>query len=264
MTTFTLEGQTVKGTWANDMNPIPEGIIDPDRIDTWPQWLTEWAESSALRFRDGSYEVPNFGVDPEREDDFRAMFQGQLVVAHHFSRLFDHEVEEVKVNGLKRLTKDMLYRKIQVAHELGLITQEHRKLFEHCNVIASGESDHRAGQICLVAGTGGLNDDVGAVYWLLTLWGGEALSMSNRSSGMKEILRNYGRPAIVVAAISVDSPHKMNPAYSLLSSTFLRTYLGHEALSDYFVRSEDIPGTRILDVWQPGRPEYEKFTNFPQ
>lgn len=246
------------------MNPMPEVIIDPDRIDTWPLWLTDWAEFSALRFNDGNYEVPNFGVDPEHEDDFRAMFQGQCVVAHHFSRLFDHEVEEIKVNGLKRLTKDMLYRKIQVAHEYELITEEHHKLFEHCNVIASGDSDHRAGQICLVVSTGGLNQDVGAVYWLLTLWGGEALSMSNRSSGMKEILRNYGRPAIVVAAIKVDAPHKMNPAYPSLSSTFLRRYLGQEALSDFFVRSEDIPGKRILDVCQPGHPRYEKFTNFPR
>jgi len=246
------------------MNSCPKGLIHPDRIDSWPSWLIGWAESSAVKYRDGRCEIQNFGIDLRSEDEFRAMFQGQLVVANHFSCLFDHEVEDVKVNGLKRLTKDMLFRKIQDAHELNLFNEEHRKLFERCNVISSGESDHREGQICLVIGTGGLNDDVGAVYWLLTLWGGEALSMSNRSYGMKEILSNYGRPAIVVAAIDVSAPHRTNPAYSSISSTFLRIYLEQGALSDFFVRTEDLSGTSILDVWQPGHLEYDKFTNFPR
>ena len=74
----------------------------------------------------------------------------------------------------------------------------------------------------------------------------------------------YGRPAVVVGAIDVSHSQGTDPAYAALSTTFLNSYLGRPARSDFFLRSSDLLGSEIVAVWQPGDLDYDKFTNFPR
>jgi hypothetical protein len=60
-------------------------------------------------------------------------------------------------------------------------------------------------------------------------------SVLGTSGASRIFLSQYGRPAIVLAAIDVSQGQKMDPAYPALSSTLLRSNLGKTRAATSFL-----------------------------
>ncbi|MBZ9905289.1 hypothetical protein LB557_04585 [Mesorhizobium sp. BR115XR7A] len=122
------------------------------------------------------------------------------VVGWHCTRLADHEVEDIRANGMALLDVDLVSRRIDAAIRHELISSNHGARLKAVNQAAER---YRAGMLwfCFFtparAGEGGIGD-------LLRYWGGEAVYNSHdRHPEMGKVIAGVGRPAIVEAEIPV-------------------------------------------------------------
>lgn len=114
--------------------------------------------------------------------------------------LADHEVEDIKANGITLLDIDLVSRRIGAAVRAGLLSSDHGDRLARTNQAAER---YRAGMLwfCFfrpaIAGDGGIGD-------LLRFWGGEPIYNSHdRDPEIGPIIAAIGKPAIVVAEIPI-------------------------------------------------------------
>ena len=75
-------------------------LIDPDDILTWTKDITDFVESIAKKVsRDDS------SFHSNENDKLCSLLGSNFIVAYHATRLLDHEIADIKANGLKLLTK---------------------------------------------------------------------------------------------------------------------------------------------------------------
>ena len=78
----------------------PVTVVDPDRRETWPSEVVSWVEERARVLRGTTNNAPDLKMPSDGQDEFRALFAGKKVLAHHFTRLLDHEIESIRAEGL--------------------------------------------------------------------------------------------------------------------------------------------------------------------
>jgi hypothetical protein len=200
----------------------------------------------------------------ERDEEFQSLFGNHRLLAFHSTSLFDHEVEQVRTSGLRRLSPELVEQKISAAFSREVISEEQR---EHClntNVYAIDNEQYRENQICLVLGRS-IFDDLQhgpGLHSFLGGWGGEAIN-GGPSPDEDPVLGSLGRPSIVVAAIDLGIQGGRPYAAPALAKVFVGKRLGlGDAFGEIYVKA-DIPGERILDIWHPGDPDYDRHSLLP-
>lgn len=226
-------------------------VVDVDNPVTWPQpvadWVRDWVEHP------GSLGEMSTGLI-EREGELLA---GQKVLTYHCTRLLDGEVAAIRRDGLRELSSALIADRIEQALAGGFISDEEAAKLGARHVFALDAAEHREGQVCLILGRSVLDQETHGCAPLLETWGGEGIYWGARE--LEERLREIGRPSIVVAGIDLERAWTY-----CLARPFVGSLSGNEwPGADIFYRAAVLPED-VLEIWQPGVPEYDRHTNLPQ
>lgn len=181
------------------MNSLSHEIIDLDRPDTWPSDLV-----AVLSEHHDTLLTHEVGPLSNRYDaaiySVVDALQAYSIVGWHCTRLADHEVEDIKNNGLKVLDIGLVSDRIGAAVRTGLLSASHGDRLTRTNQAAE---KYRAGMLwfCFfrpgLAGESGIGD-------LLRFWGGEAVYNSHDCDPeIGPMIAALGKPAIVEAEIPI-------------------------------------------------------------
>jgi hypothetical protein len=231
-------------------------VVDPDVPDTWPPQITDAVTRRAACLR-GTTE---FTSDLQAGDGWlRPLLGGCLLRAYHCTRLLDHEVAQVRSQGLRPLTDDLLRDRIEWAFAHGHISAPERALLLEDHVFATGHAENRRDQVCLAMSRQTFSWQAFGVQPLLSIWGGEG--MSGRRN--EHVRRSLGRPAIVVALLDLTLPgrHLFFPA---LENVFVGAVLGLDDVGGDVLFRSPIAADCIEQIWQPGSLEYDPFEELPR
>lgn len=238
---------------------LPETVVnlhavDPSDPSTWPPAALLFAEEEARRLA-GTTEYPaDLAVRPESELHFRQLM-GDRVIGYHATRLLDHEIAGIRTAGLRRLTEQLVRERIEAARASSALSDAEADRTLRFNVFARGLQEHRENQVWFVLGRMVLDDDADGLAPLLSTWGGEGIRGGPDPTGAWAI----GSPAIVVAALDLTVPERIS-SWTSLQKVCVATVLGMADAGAEGCVFDDIPASRIVDIWQPGQPEYDRLT----
>jgi len=171
-------------------------------------------------------------------------------------------VDWVRRDGLLPLTQALIGRRAQALTKAGLMTSVVRDALSGQAAHAAVEARFREDQVSLILGSAVFRDEPESVAPLMRAWGGEAV-YRNEDDADRDKVTAPGTPTIVVA--SADLSAETNRRYFPdPCKVFVRhvLHLGR-AWADIFL-SRPIPPADILDLWQPGSPEYHRFAGLPR
>lgn len=244
---------------------VPGAGIDVDSAITWPPEVRRQAEAIARMVRGTARYVEDMMVAPELASEFRRLFVGHRLRAYHATRLLGHEVEMVRLQGLRPLSKELVIERIERAYESGDLTHEDRDRLLSGNVFAEGRSAGREGHVSLFLSRTPLDRMVHAVRPLLTTWGGEGIYMAKGGSSLREtLLQSMGTPTIVVVEADLGPDPHVHGIYADLWKLFAARLLGREPLSADLLYRALVPQDGVIDFWQPGDPSYDVHKRLPQ
>ena len=231
--------------------------LDVDDMSTWPVAVTERTQVLGDELRNTTEYTNDLEVPFHAEDDFRALLGGCLVRAYHATRLLEHEVQMIRTQGLRTLSLELVNEKIESAREQSCISPSEYDLLKSAHVFAVGEEANRSGECSFFLPVSMLDFRSSGVNPLLRSWGGEAFSMSSGAQQLPDLLAGLGRPAIVVANIDL-SPgrHLVFPGVQQL---FVGRYLGLRDVLAGVHYSSPVPAECIVEIWQPGGDEFDRF-----
>jgi hypothetical protein len=238
-----------------------ESLIDVDDSSTWPGDVRTRVDEVSSRLHGSRLFAGDLELDDQQEVAFRKLLGARPVLAYHFTRLLDPEVERIRgVEGLRPLTRELVEGRIHDALDGGHVTAQQAERLLATHVFAQRDGRGRRDQVCLALGRRPLVSGDG-VRELLGMWGGEAQYAS--SFEMREFLRRLGRPSVVVAAIdlSASGRHDVRPG---VLKTFVGTDLGLSGAGADIMYRAQVPAAAIVEIWQPGVRSYDRFRNLPR
>ena len=237
--------------------------VDVDDQATWPDELRQLAERHAQQLA-GSEADSRDGALIGVEDSFRSHLGRPGLLVFHCTRLLDHEREAIRSSGLHRVSEQLTTHRIESAFGSGGLTAAQRKHALVTNIYATGDPTrlYRDGQICFVVGQSIFDEEPHGCVPLLSTWGGEA----TRGGPSQDGTVRCGTPTIIAARISMDSGGRAYPMFPSLGELLVARCLGlaYRRQADYFHRTSDVPAADVLDMWQPGDPDYDRHERLPR
>ena len=245
------------------MEDTAQMIVDLEDPATWPDPIVASTQRWTEQLRGSTEFTPDLEVPLELEGEFCAHLAGRSLLLFHATRLFDHEVEAIESEGLRKLAFRLVEERIAVAHERGLLTNGERDQCLSQNIYAIGNTEGRESQVCGVIGRG-IFDNSEHLWGLrpfLGGWGGEAMH-GGPGPHSDPLLQRLGRPTLVAAGLDIATADaRIRPS---LPRVFVGKALGlQDAFAAIYV-FEDLPASNILGVWQPGHPEYDAHRELPR
>lgn len=163
------------------LKPEISHVVDVDDVKTWPQRIVSFANEWAHKLQGGRHTV-DLEIPLEEEDRFRYLFNGYLLRAIHCTRLFTHEREAIRKQGLRCAGPDLMAARINAAYAVGAITISQREHYLRENIFGSKPEPHwqcqanlRNQRVCLIVSKRVLDRHWRGVAPLLSNWGGEAI-----------------------------------------------------------------------------------------
>ncbi len=119
---------------------------------------------------------------------------------------------------------------------------------------------NRRDRVCLILGRGAFDETFGCEP-LLSTWGGEAIY--RYAGDLEGRLGGLGVPSIVVTEIdlSVEARAWTFPALGKLFVEAARAPRSYHASVHH---RAIVPAHEVLDIWQPGCPEYDCYRDLPR
>jgi hypothetical protein len=241
-------------------------VIELDLPAAWPRRIRDMVNDVRHEIRSSLESLGYFDeIFTEREDEFRALFRTTPIRAFHCTRLLEHEVEWIRRHGLRPLTEQLVLERIRGPPMKGTSTGEWPTRLRRSHVFATEESDNRKNQICLFLSAESLSDARGrAMGEFMRYWGGEALSMSNKALELRPLLETLGRPAVVVVDLEVSAASGATRIYPGLLRAFVNRLVGEKEADAHIYYRREITPDRIIDIWTPGHPAYDRFPELPR
>lgn len=235
-------------------------MVDPDDVSTWP----EPVRTLCLEWNSGvppTDYLEDLQLHDGADDELRAALQGYRILAYHATRLLAHEVEGIRLNGLRVFSPQLFEDRINAAHAHGHLTRPERDELQASHMLAVGEGTRRGNRAGLSVtlrltplGRGGWN--------LMSNWGGEGIYFSSGTQHHAPLLQRLGGPAIVVVAVEVASSWREQGCYPSLDRVFLGAWRGLAGGATLHVAHPVAP-THILDIWRPGDDAYDSIAELP-
>ena len=194
------------------------------------------------------------------------MLASHRIVAYHCSRLTKEEIVNIKQEGLRILTSDLVNKKLDQCLSHGYLKQaeyERIKNSPHLSESLNDQLDSRTGKIHFCASRTTLRDD-NAVFRYFRSWGGEALYRGHeQDSRLAHVLGRIGVPCIVICAIPFT---RIKQGFRELSEHFLLYLVSNElGLTDLSLAvdistEENLRSSEILDIIECSDPRFEELT----
>lgn len=242
--------------------PNDRNVIDVDDTRTWTPRVHTFIEPFVERLAGTTEYTSDLAIRPEDDDAFQATFTDLLLKVYHGTRLLDHEVTSIRQGGLQLTGEELVSGRIDAAWAAGAISDEDRDHLLRGNLFGGGEYvANREGQVCFFMSRLVFDDAVASIWRPMATWGGEVIYFGSGISGeLESRLRQLGTPSIVVAGIDVSESWRVFLASPGILHSFVGKKLGLKPYDcDIFYR-DIVPGTRILDIWQPGDSEFDRHT----
>lgn len=238
-------------------------LVDIGDEGTWPPALAVWATAHAEELQGSTEFTADLTAAPDDVGLIWTLLDGHKLLAFHATRPLKHEVPEIRREGLRRLSRDLVNDRINGAHARGLLSDDERDRCRARNVYAIDNLTGREGQVCLVLGRRTLDEEAHGLSPLLGGWGGEAMN-GWPGPDKDPLLQRLGKPAIVVAAVDLGAGERRPFTAPSLARVFLGVKLGLRDAGAEIHTFADIPAEDIIDVWQPGHPEYDCHHDLPR
>ena len=237
-----------------------------DRKDTWPEELAGFVKRALDRIRphdldsNEACELRQLDVSDRIEDDFAQTCGHIKVACYHATRLLEHEIENIRAQGLLVLDDDLRRRKLQLAIDQhpDLLTPSDAELILSTGPHSYQRGAVRDGSVCFVTPRVAVKER--GLGYLYGQWGGEAIAMTSAAAS-EVVLRRLDERA--VAAI-VEFDLALGAFASYRSPWFIPvgTRLGlqrpwGEARTYASVPSEDVK--RIWTSRDPDWPDVEEW-----
>jgi hypothetical protein len=234
---------------------VTRQAIDVDRPDSWPGDVAETVQEQAERLAGTTEYAGDLELSYDDEDTFVDLLAGRRLRMYHCTRLLDVEVDAVREQGLRVLSRELMADKIRAAVDVGALTAAEGEQLGRAHVFAVGEHDNRDQRVCLVLSARPLDSKPHGVRPLMRTWGGEALSMSSGALAWRDRLEQLGRPTVVVVDVrlTAGAGHSVYPG---VLKTFVGAALGLEVGADVHYRAA-VPGSSVVEVWRPGDASYD-------
>ena len=246
-----------------DPNPaagVLAPILDVDEPRTWPVDLRTLVESCACELDGTAGYVSDLHPNESALRRAHSLTGGYLVKGYHATHLLDYELEWIRTQGLRPLTRSLVEKKIHQAHRRGYFKDAERDHMLANNVFATNAFEHREGAVCLILSRRSLDEPDG-LWRPLAQWGGEGIYWPQGVDFEREVLRRLGKPAIVVAGLDLSdssAKHHIVPGllHALLGSIMPLDDPGAEV---HYIGG--VPPAAIIDIWQPGTPDFDRHVN---
>ena len=194
-----------------------------------------------------------------------ALLKPHRIIAYHCSRLTTEEIGNIKKEGLRILTADLVNKKLRHCLSHGYLKQTEHDLIKNSSCLSktlNNQQGQRTGRIKFCANRETLKDSYG-IYRFFRSWGGEAMYWGHEQDPtLAHALGRIGAPCIIVCAI----PSACIPLYGELPEYFLRYLVSHESeYKDLYKRVEiytekNLCSTEILDIIEYSSPQFEELT----
>ncbi len=240
--------------------PKDRPIIDVDDPGTWPAHVQRFIEPFMARLQGTTEYTSDLAISPEEDDAFQATLSDYWLKVYHGTRLLDHETAAIQGDGLQLAGEDLVSRRIKEAFDSGVINEEERDQLLTGNLFGGGEYvSNREGQVCFFMSRHVFDDEVASIWRPMATWGGEVIYFgSDISPELESRLRQLGSPSIIVAAIDVSEQGRVFLASPGILHSFVGKSLGLVPYDcDIFYRAA-VPGTQILNIWQPGDKDFDR------
>jgi hypothetical protein len=239
--------------------------VDVDVPGSWPGDLRARIEGLAEYARTLPGGTDEFGWCADEEQPVRALLQGHRLLAYHCTRLLDHEVAMIRGRGIRLLTPDLVEQRICAATTAGAVSGSGADLLRAATYVTSAQPQPgRGGNAYFFTSRTVFDEQVGGVWYLLSEWGGEAIRMTAESRALPDHLVRLGRPSVVVAALEVNVDADEPRTWPAIHKVLVDTLLGSERPGCTVVCRRDVPAAAILDIWQPGHPDYDRHEALPR
>lgn len=174
-------------------------VVDLNDRRTWPQQFGTIVEEALPGYAEDQW------FDREQEEAALRALEDHLVRAYHCTRLTDREVRNVRRDGLRLLTPELVQRRLQDAVTDELLTPDEADFYGQTRL---PQDTHRGEMLWFFTDRASLSD-AHQIGYLLEVWGGEGINMAlhSHSPEMKRLER-VGTPSVVIANLDLSIHHE--------------------------------------------------------
>jgi hypothetical protein len=192
------------------------------------------------------------------------------IIGFHCTRLTPTEVTNIVQAGLKRLSPQFLYQRIDHCVAQGFLTESEgdslraSDSIRHC---VNNRSGRRTGLLWFCPNRSSLADYAG-VSRFFRMWGGETVYWGHEDdSYIAAVLRRVGVPCVVRCAIPHGRAlqHHSNFSERFLAQLLADKFENPEPPADFDLYTEtDIAPTEVIGVFSAPGPEFAALTRFEE
>lgn len=237
--------------------------VDVDDRKTWPPQVDDIVDKWAKQCKGTTEYTNDLALALEDEKEFRELLSGCFLRAYHCTRLLPHEIPMVVEIGLRPLSADLLYDRINSAEEAGAIGPEDAENLRAAHVFATGNHRYRENQVCLILSKSMFIHSLHGCKPLLENWGGEGIYRSPKVLPILDRLKGLSKPTVVIALLDLsgrNSPHNVYPA---LHKVFVGAALRFSDVGADVSYKAPVPAEHVERLLQPGELDYELLGDLP-
>jgi len=261
--------------------------VEIEKIDSWPEDFREEAEKNRsllvnyhqeyFRISQLCDECVKYRVNPPQNiyateystlvTRLEKILSEHDIVGYHCTRLTPREINDIRADGLKILTGDLVNKKLENALEDGHISEIEFTDLKSSEIIKKNlenENGRRTGLIAFCPNRSILKNFHG-VYRLFRYWGGEAVYRGYEKIDKFSLAKRFiGLPCVIKCAVPYsDMKNYSSVAESFLSHLILDEIESPETPAKFNMGVErDIAPVEILDLIDISNPEFEELTNY--
>lgn len=201
-------------------------------------------------------------------DQLDTILNSHKIVGYHCTRLTKHEIDNIKKEGMKILSEQLIQQRLANAFSQNhLSRQEYEYLTKSSSVVSNlnNKCGDRTGMIWFCPNRSTLKNN-GAVHRLFRSWGGEALYRGHEEDNqISNTLRKTGVPCIVKCQIPFkDAKHFHSSFAERFLSHMISKLISYPEPSSFFdmLLNRDLLKNDVLEIIEITNPAFEILTEY--
>ncbi|MFD3427443.1 hypothetical protein [Nocardia fluminea] len=225
--------------------------ISLDDISTWPPELRTLATIGSRHPACQTRFTSDLEPSAEISKAIDAVLAEHGVVVYHCTRLMDFEAEDIRVNGLRTASTELLKDKVTNACHRGFLTDEQAEHILATGVLTSADQRSvRTNELCAVANLHTIVVCGNGMQPYFQNWGGEITNFWQQSNRqILSALRRIGLPTLVAIHYR---PSERDGHFPDLPKLVIGRWREHEDYSgEIHIRVAEDGRVPVLGIWSP-------------